>query len=74
MYLVAHRAVYEKGVLHKDLGEGNILITGCTEVGKRAVIIDFDYAKMLEDATVAADPISVRCLSSLSMVQLLTVA
>ena len=46
-------------MLHKDLSEGNVLITGSTEVGKRAVIIDFDYAKMLEDPSLMDDPISV---------------
>ena len=61
-----HRAAFERGVLHRDLSEGNVLITGSKEVGKRAVIIDFDYAKMLEDLTLADDPISVRRASLVS--------
>ena len=61
-----HWAAFTRGVLHRDLSEGNVLITGSTEVGKRAVIIDFDYAKMLEDPTLADDPISVCQRSSLS--------
>lgn len=55
-----HRAAFEKGVLHMDLSDGNILITGSKEVGKRAVIIDSDYAKMVEDITGPDDSISVR--------------
>ena len=59
---LGHRAAYEKGVLHRDLSEGNLLITGSKEVGFRAMVIDFDYAKFLEDAMLADDPISVRQL------------
>ncbi|EPS96876.1 hypothetical protein FOMPIDRAFT_1025203 [Fomitopsis schrenkii] len=56
--VAGHQAALEQGVVHRDLSEGNVLITGSKEVGKRAVIIDFDYAKMLEDATLAQDLIS----------------
>ena len=48
------------GVLHRDLSEGNILITGSKKVGFRGVIIDMDYAKFSDDPTLAEDPISVR--------------
>ncbi|EPS98045.1 hypothetical protein FOMPIDRAFT_1017926 [Fomitopsis schrenkii] len=56
-----HQAALEQGVLHRDLSEGNVLITGSKEVGKRVVIIDFDYAKMLGDAPLIDDPISGTC-------------
>lgn len=61
-FLPGHWTAFNNGVLHRDLSEGNVLITGSTEVGKRAVMIDFDYAKMLDDPTLADDPISVRLM------------
>ena len=41
-----HRQAYNRGVLHRDISEGNILITGkkIDERGKRGVLIDFDNA------------------------------
>ncbi|KAH9835356.1 uncharacterized protein C8Q71DRAFT_811995 [Rhodofomes roseus] len=56
--LAGHWAAYEKGVTHRDLSDTNILITGSKEVGRRGMVIDFDYAKILGDATLAEDPIS----------------
>ncbi|KAH9833523.1 uncharacterized protein C8Q71DRAFT_849857 [Rhodofomes roseus] len=58
--LAGHWAAHKKGVQHKDLSEGNILITarGKKGVGDRGMVIDFDYAKFMSDATLADDPIS----------------
>ena len=39
-----HQHAYNMGVLHRDISEGNILITGKPEVGKRGALIDFDNA------------------------------
>ncbi|KAH9835353.1 uncharacterized protein C8Q71DRAFT_765439 [Rhodofomes roseus] len=58
--LAGYWAAYKKGVQHKDLSEGNILITahGKKGEGHRGMVIDFDYAKFMSDATLAEDPIS----------------
>ncbi|KAF7978565.1 hypothetical protein HWV62_45492 [Athelia sp. TMB] len=44
--IVGHQNAYNRGVLHRDISEGNILITGKSldERGKRGVLIDFDNA------------------------------
>ncbi|KAF7978562.1 hypothetical protein HWV62_45486 [Athelia sp. TMB] len=44
--IVGHQNAYNRGVLHRDISEGNILITGkkLDERGKRGVLIDFDNA------------------------------
>ncbi|KAF7975929.1 hypothetical protein HWV62_8203 [Athelia sp. TMB] len=44
--IVGHQNAYNRGVLHRDVSEGNILITGkkLDERGKRGVLIDFDNA------------------------------
>ena len=57
---LGHRAAYGVGVLYRDLSEGNVLITSSKEVGLRVMIIEFDYAKLLEDPTLANEPMSVR--------------
>ncbi|EPS97392.1 hypothetical protein FOMPIDRAFT_1025016, partial [Fomitopsis schrenkii] len=58
--VAGHWAAYRRGVVHRDLSEGNLLITGSDVPGLRAMIIDFDYAKFLGDPTLADDLISVR--------------
>ncbi|KAF7975925.1 hypothetical protein HWV62_8195 [Athelia sp. TMB] len=44
--IIGHQNAYNRGVLHRDISEGNILITGknLDERGKRGVLIDFDNA------------------------------
>ncbi|KZT63030.1 hypothetical protein DAEQUDRAFT_760660, partial [Daedalea quercina L-15889] len=56
--LKGYQTAYEKKVIHRDISVDNILITGLTTVGKRGVIIDFDYAKVLGDPTLHDDPMS----------------
>lgn len=62
-----HRYSYEKGVLHRDISVGNILITGKSEHGRRGALIDYDNAILWKDHKVLADdPLSVRLFHSLS--------
>ncbi|KZT63025.1 hypothetical protein DAEQUDRAFT_815861 [Daedalea quercina L-15889] len=56
--LKGYQAAYQKNVIHRDMSVENILITRLTEEGKRGVIIDFDYAKVLGDPTLYGDPAS----------------
>ncbi|KAF7970623.1 hypothetical protein HWV62_23555 [Athelia sp. TMB] len=42
--IAGHQHAYNRGVLHRDISEGNILITGKPEFGKRGALIDFDNA------------------------------
>jgi serine/threonine protein kinase len=42
--LTGHRNSYDKGVLHRDISLGNILITGKEDPGNRGVLIDYDNA------------------------------
>ena len=60
--LPGYRAAYENGVIHRDMSVENILINRVVESvrGNRGFIIDFDYAKFMEAATLHDDPISVR--------------
>lgn len=42
--LVGHEFAYSRGVLHRDISAGNIIITGKLARGRRGVLIDFDNA------------------------------
>lgn len=41
---VGHEFAYERGVLHRDISAGNIIITGKLAKGMRGALIDFDNA------------------------------
>ncbi|KZV71162.1 hypothetical protein PENSPDRAFT_650916 [Peniophora sp. CONT] len=43
--IAGHRALHDKGVLHRDISIGNILITPHRKVGCRGMLIDLDYAR-----------------------------
>ena len=49
-YLQGYRTAYEKGVIHRDMSVGNILINGLPQdtQGNRGFIIDLDHAKLME--------------------------
>ena len=60
MPFVGHRNSYEKGVLHRDISLGNIIITGNSERGRRGALIDYNNAIFREDhQAVTDDPLSV---------------
>ena len=46
---LGHKNAVQKGVLHRDISNGNILITGSRDRGKRGVLIDFDNAVNLHN-------------------------
>ncbi|KAF7969843.1 hypothetical protein HWV62_25912 [Athelia sp. TMB] len=50
-----HKNAAQKGVLHRDISSGNILITGNQDRGKRGVLIDFDNACNLNNYNSAPD-------------------
>ncbi|KAI0924873.1 hypothetical protein AcV7_010460 [Taiwanofungus camphoratus] len=54
--IIGHRNSVQKGVLHRDISLGNILITGKSERGHRGVLIDYDNAIPEEHVTLADDP------------------
>jgi hypothetical protein len=58
--LIGHRNSYDRGVLHRDISIGNIIITGRLDPGSRGVLIDYDNAIRLERYThLLDDPASV---------------
>jgi hypothetical protein len=59
-YFIGHRNSYNKGVLHRDISLGNIIITGKSERGHRGVLIDYDNAIFWRDhQALMDDPLSV---------------
>jgi len=54
--LAGHRIAFENGVVHHDLSPENILISRETAKGRHGIVIDLDFAKMLDDKTTATDP------------------
>ncbi|KAI0924832.1 hypothetical protein AcV7_010427 [Taiwanofungus camphoratus] len=54
--IIGHRNSVQKGVLHRDISLGNILITGKSERGHRGVLIDYNNAIPEEHVTLADDP------------------
>ena len=64
-----HQHAYNRDVLHRDISEGNILITGknLDERGKRGALIDFDNAIFWEThQSVLDDQLSV-CVMTMSL-------
>lgn len=65
--VTGHGKAYDNGVLHRDISDGNIVITGDQKVGLRSALIDFDNAiKHQEHRTLVNDPITVRLTNCLS--------
>ncbi|KZT70394.1 hypothetical protein DAEQUDRAFT_764574 [Daedalea quercina L-15889] len=56
--VAGHWEAFKQGVIHRDLSVGNILITGDTTEGRRGIIIDFDYAKIIGETAIHDDPMS----------------
>ena len=69
-YLQGYRTAYEKGVIHRDMSVGNILINRLPQdtKGNRGFIIDFDHASLMGAATVHDDPVSVSLIDRLKYV------
>ncbi|KAH9835348.1 uncharacterized protein C8Q71DRAFT_765355 [Rhodofomes roseus] len=56
--LHGYKTAYEEEVIHRDMSVENLLVTGNTEGGSEGFVIDFDYAKFLNDLAILDDPMS----------------
>ncbi|EIN05137.1 hypothetical protein PUNSTDRAFT_146039 [Punctularia strigosozonata HHB-11173 SS5] len=49
-----HKDLWFRGVLHRDISPGNILITSQDEAGRAGCLIDLDHGKKYEDDMISA--------------------